>query len=366
VAGKQPGGAPIHVVTTMNNFSSLQAFQQMIQVSGLECRFNPDLSVDLQTQVGADLSSTISFETSLNSGQTEWDYSIENIINRAVAAGSGSNTPNNASGQVVETVDNSASQSANGRWAHIYSFPNVFDPTLLTAYANAVINSMTSPTDTYKATVWDNYAGVAFQIGDTVNIADQVLGDSNKYRIYSIHRHYDSSNGEVVDLVLIRNFTQINVANWKVQSLQAIMNAWAQTATNLASNVSTTAPASIANPQTGSYSDSQFNTIRYQQVDVAFQVQDMSGVMSQCVIALTPSITGSGSITDMYVIDETSNNLLQHFTNLTSGQQQTVTVTNDDILGHNILVEIYVYDPSGSQINHALSWSVDLTMVAPT
>ncbi len=362
--GKTPSGAPVHVVTTINNFKSLQAFQQMIQVSDLECRFNPDYTIDLQVQVGNDVSSTVSFETSLNSGKTEWDYSIENAVNRAVVAGSGSNTLN-AQGQVTEIVDNTASQSQIGRWTQIYSFPNVFDSTLLTSYGNAVLSTMTNPTDVYQCAVWDNNTGVAFQVGDTINIADQVLGDTNKYRVFSIHRHYDSFNHESVELVVIRNYKQVNAANWKVQQLQSILNAWAQNQTNLASNLSTTAPSSIANPQTGSYSDTQQNTVTYQQVDVSFQVQDMSGVMSQCVISLTPTLVGGGSITDMFVIDQTSNTLLQHFSNPTSGQQVSVTVTND-ILGHSILVEIYVYDSGHVQVNHQLSWSVDLTMVAPS
>lgn len=361
VMGQTPEGAPIHVVATMNNFKSLQAFQQMIQVTDLECRFNPDLTVDLLAQVGSDLSSTISFETSLNSGKTEWDYSIENMVNRAIVAGSGSNTPNNTAGQIVETVDNSTSQNENGRWCNIYSFPNVFDSNLLTSYGNAVLNSMTNPADVYKATVWDNNSGVAFQVGDTVNVADQVLGDTNKYRVFSIHRHYDSSNHEVVDLVLIRNYKQVNAANWKVQQLQAILNAWAQTSTNLASNMSLTAPTTIANPQTGSWYSNPYDTIHYQEFDRSFQVQDMSGVMSQCVIQVTPTASGGCSLTDVYVIDQTSNTLLQHFTNPTNGGQLSVTVT-DDILGHSILVSVYISDPTANQIIYSFTWSVDLTM----
>ena len=91
----------------------------------------------------------------------------------------------------------------------------------------------------------------------------------------------------------------------------------------------------------------------------------MSGVMSQCVISLTPTLVGGGSITDMFVIDQTTNTLLQHFTNPTSGQQVSVTVTND-VLGHSILVEIYVYDSGHAQIDHQLSWSVNLMMVPPS
>ncbi|MCL4518437.1 MAG: hypothetical protein M1587_04495, partial [Thaumarchaeota archaeon] len=90
VAGNLPVNTQ-YVLTSFNNFYALQALQQMIQLTALETRFNPDLTVDLEPQVGSDLSPSILFETSLNMSKTEWDYAIDAMVNDAIVAGSSTN-----------------------------------------------------------------------------------------------------------------------------------------------------------------------------------------------------------------------------------------------------------------------------------
>ncbi|MHB8565720.1 MAG: hypothetical protein ACYC7D_05330 [Nitrososphaerales archaeon] len=362
VEGMMPSSSP-HVLTTMNNFKAMQALQQLIQTVVYELRFNPDLTVDFLTQVGSDLSATINFATSLNSEKTEWDYSIENIVNDVVVAGSSAN-------QLQVTVDSNdvVSIASSGRWSNIYNFPNVYDTTLLTSYANAVLNDMIVPTDTYKATVWDNNVGVGFQVGDTVSISDKVLGDNAPYRIFSIHRHYDSSNFEQVEIVFVKNYRQVNVNNWKVQQLQTVLNAWAASVQNLQNNVTTGAPPTApANPQTGSNTflpSNNTSSVEWRVGTAA--VQDESGTVQNEVISIT--ITGQNgstiTLSDIYILDMTTMEILLHQTNPVSGTQYQVTTTQDR-LGHTLYMVVpSVSNTSGSQASITANWSILCNMSA--
>ena len=349
----------IRVLTSFNNFFSLQALQQIIQTTALETRFNTDLTVDLESQVGSDLSSSIVFETSLNASQTEWDYSLDNVINNVIVAGSSTN-----SNQVNVKSSDSTSITANGRWSKIFNFPNVYDSALLQAYANAALNDLLNPTDTYKATLWDNYQGVAFQIGDKVTIEDDVVGDDAAYRIFSLKRHYDSMNAEVVQGVFIKNMRQITVNNWKVNQLQYTLNNWNNGLQTVANNVTTGAPVTTpANPQTGTYSNTiPSNSGKLEEIQTSLVVQDQSGELNQVEIDLTPS--GSSITTEtMYLVDWTTNTLLDSWSSWTSGTKYIYT-TNSDILGHNIGVHVRAENASGSNKTITLDWTVTVTMNA--
>lgn len=347
----------VRILTSFNNFHSLQALQQILQTTALETRFNTDLTVDLQSQVGSDLSASVQFETSLNTSQTEWDYNLENVINNVIVAGSSTN-----SNQVNVKADSASLMSLNGRWSKIFNFPNVYDTTLLQSYADAILADLSNPTDTFKATVWDNYAGVAFQIGDTVTVDDDVVGDDSSYRIYSLKRHYDSMNAEVVQAVFIKNMRQVTVNNWKVNQLQFILNNWSNGLQQVANNVTTGTPVTTpANPQTGSASQTIYNySGKILEGRTSFVVQDQSGVLSQVEIDVTPTCAGV-TPQSLYVIDWTTNTILEEWTTWVSGTKYTLT-TNLDILGHLIDVHARCTNGSGSNQTMTLDWSVDVTM----
>src|SRR5579875_244613 len=363
LVGGSTSGSTSHVLATMNNFKALAALQQLIQTIVFETRFNPDLTVDFLTQVGTDKSATVKFQTSLNSAKTEWDYSIENVVNDVVVAGSSTNLQ-----QISVNSNNASSITANGRWSNIYNFPNVYDSTLLQSYANAVLTDMINPTDVYKATVWDNNSGVAYQVGDTVTVADNILGDNAKYRIFSIHRHYDSQNGEQVEIVFVKNYRQLNVANWKVQQLQNILNAWAASVQNLQNNATVGTPPTVpANPQTGTASIQLVTGTLYQEWALTETVQDEAGTVSSVVISITISEQNGSSVTcsDLYIVDMTDNNLLYHLgSQPVSGQQYQVSVPSD-ILGHAIYVQVpNLTNSSGNTVTLAMNWSIQDNMNA--
>ena len=357
VGGQQPSNTQ-YVLTTFNNFFALQALQQMIQLTCLETRFNPDLTVDLLPQVGSDLSYSILFETSLNMRKTEWDYAIDGMINNVIVAGSSTNLS-----QVSVKASNTSSISQYGRWSKIFNFPNVYDETLLQSYANAVLVDMIVPTDTYSATVWDNHAGVAFQVGDTVSLKDDVLGDNMGYRIFSIHRRYDSQNHEVVDCTFVRNFRQVDVLNWRVFSLQNILNNWSQGLTSVANNVTVGQPTTTPpNPTTGTINETFPSTVNQtEEVNCSFVVQNEAGQVSQIEIDITA--TGGDELSSLYVYDLTTNTAIISVSSYTSGTKETYTTTSD-ITGHEIYIIFRTYNVIGSGVTAAIAYSSTVTTQA--
>ncbi|MCL4518438.1 MAG: hypothetical protein M1587_04500 [Thaumarchaeota archaeon] len=214
--------------------------------------------------------------------------------------------------------------------------------------------------DTYSATIWDNHTGVAFQIGDTVSLKDDVLGDSTSYRVFSIHRRYDSQNHEVVDCTFVRNFRQVDVLNWRVFTLQNILNNWSQGLTNVANNVTTGQPnTSPANPTTGSINVTfPATTNQTEETNGSFIVQNESGQVSQVEIDVTA--TGGDEASSLYVIDLTANQVLISVPSYTSGTKETY-ITTTDITGHEIYIVFRTYNVIGSGVTATLSYSSTVT-----
>lgn len=203
----------------------LTLLQQLIAGSVWETRFNPDNSVDYLPTVGTTTPNFI-IDEGRNTENFEYDEDITKMCNYAIVCGggtaSGSGT-SNVDNQILGVSENASSIAKYGAWTIVKNLPNVTDPNLLQAYANALVADLGEPVPTVKCRVVDFKRGVNFREGDTVQVNSpsfQLYGQN--FRIIEIKRSYEAkSNGETIDLVLVQNLRQCNILQFELDEVDA-------------------------------------------------------------------------------------------------------------------------------------------------
>jgi hypothetical protein len=210
-----PSSAPVpHVCgIQVTRIKILALLQQLIAGSLWEARFNPDNTVDFQPSPSpgsgfGNSKPTFTITEGLNTERFEYSLDISKMCNLAIVCGGGTGIS-----QIVRTANNAASIKAmGGVWSTIKNLPNVTDPNLLQAYANALVNDLSYPIPTISADIVDYDPGVNFREGDAVIVNSPTFQFKNQiFRIIDITRTFDSSSYEKITVTLAQSVRQSNI-----------------------------------------------------------------------------------------------------------------------------------------------------------
>ncbi len=228
-----------HAALFITRQTAIQTLSQLIAASLWEARFNFNNTVDFGPNAGTNYPGTVGspasvfdFQEDENLMKTEVDFGIDKLVNQVIICGAGSGTAqqaNTASNGINILAKNSASIAAYGAWSKIINLANCLDPTLLQAYANALLDDLSGQVYTVKSELADLSTGVPFRMGDYVSV-DNASFDLNGalFRVVSEQRHYDSQQQEDVNVVLAQNYRMVNVAHFRLKRLEEILNSQLQ------------------------------------------------------------------------------------------------------------------------------------------
>ena len=345
-----------HVTMLLARTTAMFALQSLVNSSLWEVRFNPDNAVDFRQRVGSQ-TPVYAFVEGMNLLDFKFQYGIDQFVNDpiVVGAGSASGTFGVISDNQVfaEPTNNAASLASFERWSKIYSFNNIYDANTLTAYANALQNDLQNPLYTLNLLVTLPVSGVPFLIGDVVTVTSPTLGlTASQYRIISITRNYDASQGEQITLQVQPNARMVSLTHARLKYLEYILNSQTMNQQLFANTVNlnpsqiaqsvVTAAAYVVN-QTGAYWAS--TTVNYVTIDAHLTIPN-TGTANQYKLTVEGLITstansgnGAENVQQVQIIDNTTGAILYDSGSSDQGAdsgQKTITVTNN-INGHDII-----------------------------
>lgn len=220
-----------HVCLFLARTTALMALAQLIDGSLWEARFNPNNTVDFQTQTGS-LSSVKTFNEGENIVSIDDKYGVDQKINDVIVAGSGSAsaiTSLTGGGDAISDngisfeVDNSP--ESGPRYTKFVNVSNICDLNLLNAYANALSKDLQFSLETITLEVTDLLPSVNWHLGDMVTLNSPTLGINGlTYRILEEQRKFDSQNGEKITLTLQPNIRMATISHTRVRALEFILN----------------------------------------------------------------------------------------------------------------------------------------------
>ena len=213
-----------HACLVIARQTSMQVLSQLIAGTLWEARFNADNTVDFGSNSNGTVGSPTSvftFQEGQNIQKIEVDDGIDKLVNHVVVCGKGS-----ASGyQVSYEASNSSSITTYGTFTKIVNLPNCADTNLLQAYAQALLTDLSSTVTTATIQLADLSTGVPFRMGDYVTVNNSSFNlNGALFRVISEHRHLDSQQGEVVDVVLAQNYRMVDINHFKTKRLEAVLN----------------------------------------------------------------------------------------------------------------------------------------------
>jgi hypothetical protein len=220
-----------HVCLFLIRTTALMALAQLIDGSLWEARFNPNNTVDFQTQTGS-LTSVKTFNEGENIVTIDDKYGVDQKINDVVVCGSGSAsavTSLTGGGNAISDngisfeVDNSP--PAGPRYTKIVNVSNICDLNLLNAYANALSKDLQFPLETITVEVTDLLPGVNWHLGDVVTLNSPTMGiNGSTYRILKEKRKFGYQKGEEITLTLQSNSRMATISHTRVRALEFILN----------------------------------------------------------------------------------------------------------------------------------------------
>lgn len=354
-----------HADLIITRQTAIQTLSELISASLWEARVNPDNSVDFGSNaigtVGS-LTSVFTFQEEENLMQTEIDYGIDKLVNQVIICGNGSASVSPPT-QISVTAKNSSSITANGTWSKILTLSNVVDQNLLQAYANALLDDLNSPIYTVSVELVDSAPGVPFQMGDYVTVNEPSFNLNNAaFRVISEHRHYDSQQGEVANIILAQNYRMVNATHFRLKRLEDILNSQMQNQQvfNNSYNQSPTQNFGSVNlPSNSTY------IVNGQTVSV-YGVVSSSGIFSSCSVVVAALLIG-GSMTNetltVSIIDLFTGQTIISNAAASIGTNQ-YTFTNPDVTDHVLQVELSIAG-SGTATVELNGGSISITSTPP-
>ncbi|MDG6995179.1 MAG: hypothetical protein JRN52_04575 [Nitrososphaerota archaeon] len=364
-----------HVTLLLARTTAMYAFQNLINASLWEVRFNADNTVDFQQKVGSQ-SSVFTFVEGMNIIDFKYQYGVDQFVNDPIVVGAGSAQGTfgvvNDNQVVAEPTNNATSLANYGRWSKIYSFNNIYDINTLTAYANALQNDLQTPLYTLDLLVTVPVSGVPFKIGDVVSITSPSLGlNASQYRIIQIKRQYDASTGEQITLSVQPNARLVSLSHARLKSLEFILNSQTMNQQIFGNTINSnptqipqsvvTASAYVINQGSG-YNPN--NTLVSVTTDAHLTIPN-TGTANQYELVVEGTMTNSGgatNIAEVLIIDNTTGKVLYDSGYGNYGYstgQRTITIT-ENINGHDIIfrvigVGVYAFG-NASWVQYVSGW----------
>ena len=336
-----------HAALYITRQTALQVLSQLLAGTLWEARFNTDNTVDFLPKVGSQ-TSVYTFQSEENMMKTEVDYGIDKLVNQVFVCGAGSTT-----NQITNlTAKNQSSIDQFGAWSKVANLPNCSDQNLLQAYANALLNDLSSDIYTVKGQVADLSTGVPFQVGDTVTVNNPSFNLSDAlFRVISEQRHYDSQQGEDVNVVLAQNYRMVDVNHFKLKRLEDILNSQLQSQQIFNNNFNqtpTSLPLQVTNTQSATV------TVGHMQNYTAYVVVSVSGINA----GFTPFATQTPGQAGVAVTASNAQDLTT-LKNYTPG-----AFNSDDIYDHVFEITMTVNNVGGS--NWSGQVNMGITLSQPT
>lgn len=157
-----------------------------------------DNTIHIKNVRGTDKSATINFQLALNLSSNSYSKSVQDTAQRIKISGSGEGKTND---EVSSNFEEDVPATVHSWYEDIISMKDVSDYTMAKSIAQIQLLINKNPKEQIRFDISkDDYAPLAYDVGDTVTITDSLLGLATTTKIYNIDSTVDEQLGEQITI----------------------------------------------------------------------------------------------------------------------------------------------------------------------